>query len=154
GGARSRAPAAGRAGAGPRAVIVVQPGPLGEPARRLLATVARRGHEVYEWPVAVPTAPSPVTVAVSDGPFVLDLAAVLGSLGDRPLRILVLSRLGAHPHARAASLPRLWPPREPPPRRGGGPRSRCVSRRWCRPIRRCGGSSARGPRSRGAGASS
>jgi uncharacterized protein YbjT (DUF2867 family) len=99
-------------------LIVVQAGPLAEPAARLLAAAAARGHELYARPEAVAppasAASAPLTLAISDGPFVFDLAGAvrrLGEsmpLGERGLRLLVLSRLGAHPDAREPALQRLW----------------------------------------------
>jgi len=89
-------------------VIVVAPGPLGEPAARLLAQLAARGVTLHADPLRLPAGAEPVTLAVSDGPFVLDLLALVRALGGRPFRVLVLSRLGAHPDARADSLRRLW----------------------------------------------
>jgi len=89
-------------------VIVVTPGPLGEPARRLLAALGSRGHQVLQPPAPPPAGDAPVVLAVSDGPFVLDLAGAARTLAGRPLRILVLSRLGAHPDARHPALQRMW----------------------------------------------
>ena len=89
-------------------MIVVQGGPLGEPAARLLAAVAARGVAVHSDASTLPADGPPVTLAVSDGPFVFNLLAAVRSLEGRRFRLLVLSRLGAHPDARAASLQRLW----------------------------------------------
>jgi len=89
-------------------VIVVQAGPLGEPAERLLAALAQRGHPVFERPESAPPDERDVVLAVSDGAFVLDMAALVRALVRKSLRVLVLSRLGAHPDARASSLQRLW----------------------------------------------
>jgi uncharacterized protein YbjT (DUF2867 family) len=89
-------------------VIVVTPGPLGEPADRLLARAAARGATLCAGPERLPPGGAPVTLAVSDGPLVLDLLAFVRAIGPRPFRMLVLSRLGAHPDARADSLRRLW----------------------------------------------
>ena len=87
--------------------MIVTPGPLDPPAGRLLEALSALGHAVSEAQM-LPAGTSPVTVAVSGGRFVFNLAALVGSLAPRPIRILVLSRLGAHPDARAASLQRLW----------------------------------------------
>lgn len=87
--------------------MIVTPGPLDPPAGRLLEALSALGHHVAA-AEHVPAGTSPVTLAVSGGPFVFNLAALVGSLAPRPIRILVLSRLGAHPDARAASLQRLW----------------------------------------------
>jgi len=89
-------------------VTVVKPGPLGPAAERLLAAVAARGQRVVEGPGALGPEDATVTLAVSDGPFVLDLLGLVRALGARRFRVLVLSRLGAHPDARAATLRRLW----------------------------------------------
>ena len=89
-------------------MIVVQPGPLGEPAARLLGALAARGVTLHADPRALPEGTEPVTLAVSDGPFVFDFLGAVRALGSRRFRVLVLSRLGAHPDARAASLQRLW----------------------------------------------
>jgi len=89
-------------------MILVQAGPLGAPAERLLAAVARRGHDVFVSVDALPACEDDLTVAMADGPTVIDLGRVLATLAGRRFRLLVLSRLGAHPDARAASLRRLW----------------------------------------------
>lgn len=89
-------------------MIVVQAGPLGEPAARLLRAAAARGHPLCESPDALPAGDEPVTLAVSDGPFVFDFLGLVRALGARRSRLLVLSRLGAHPDARSTSLLRLW----------------------------------------------
>jgi uncharacterized protein YbjT (DUF2867 family) len=89
-------------------VIVVQAGPLGEPAARLLAATVARGVTVHADAGTLPATDEPVTLAVSDGPYVFDFLAAVRALGSRRFRVLVLSRLGAHPDARAASLQRLW----------------------------------------------
>ena len=89
-------------------MIIVCPGPLGNPAARLLALVAKRGHTLSRRLEALPPGDSPVTLAVSDGPYVFDYVATVQGLGSRPFRTLVLSRLGAHPDARAVALQRLW----------------------------------------------
>ena len=89
-------------------MIVVQPGPLGPPAGRVLGALAARGHTVFVRPEMLPAGEEPVTLAVSDGPFVFDFVAAVRALGSRSFRVLVLSRLGAHPDARCTSLQRLW----------------------------------------------
>ena len=95
-------------------MIVVQAGSLGEPASRLLAAVAARGHELHARPEAAAAserpvpAGAPVVLAVSDGPFVLDAAGALRALGPSDVRLLVISRLGSHPDARVPALQRLW----------------------------------------------
>ena len=89
-------------------MIVVQPGPLANPAARLLGALVARGHTVYARPEMLPAGEESVTLAVADGPFVFDFVGAVRALGSRPFRVLVLSRLGAHPDARCASLQRLW----------------------------------------------
>ncbi len=110
-------------------MILVKACPLGEPAERLLIAVAARGHRVLPGPEALDsdaaldtdaaldsnvalesnvTPEADVTLVISDGPAVLNLLSVVRALGNRRFRVLVLSRLGAHPDARAASLRRLW----------------------------------------------
>jgi len=89
-------------------VIVVQPAPLGAPAGRLLGALAAHGHTVYARPEMLPAGEEPVTLAVSDGRFVFDFVSAVRALGSRSFRVLVLSRLGAHPDARCPSLQRLW----------------------------------------------
>lgn len=88
--------------------MIVVPGRLDPPAGRLVATFAARGHAVHVAGEALPARPGPITLAVADGPFVFDLASCVAACGPRPVRVLVLSRLGAHPDARAATLQRLW----------------------------------------------
>lgn len=88
-------------------MILVTPGPGEGAAGRLIAAMEARGHQVVAADALTP-GDEPVTLAVFDGAFVFNFAAMVGSLGSRPFRVLVLSRLGAHPDARAASLQRLW----------------------------------------------
>lgn len=87
--------------------MIVMPGALAPPAGRLLLGIAARGEPILE-AARLPAGEEPVTLALADGPFVLDLAGLVAALGRRPFRLLVLSRLGAHPDARAESLQRLW----------------------------------------------
>jgi uncharacterized protein YbjT (DUF2867 family) len=89
-------------------VIVLKPGPLAAPAERLLAALATRGHRVLTDAAELPAAEGTVTLAVSDGPFVFDFLGLVRSLGERSFRVLMLSRLGVHPDARASTLQRLW----------------------------------------------
>ena len=84
-------------------------------ADRLLAAVAAQGHTVLPSlealgarAAAAAEVEQPVTLVVSDGPVVFDLLAGVRALGTRRFRILMLSRLGAHPDARADTLRRLW----------------------------------------------
>jgi uncharacterized protein YbjT (DUF2867 family) len=88
--------------------VIVVPGPLDAPADRLLAALAARGLPAAVTPNALPEGAEPVTLAVSTGPFVFDFAGLVASLRGRPFRVLLLSRLGAHPDARTPSLQRLW----------------------------------------------
>jgi uncharacterized protein YbjT (DUF2867 family) len=88
--------------------MIVVPGPLDPPAGRLLAALAGRGLPAPLTAQALPPGCEAVTLAVSGGPFVFDFAGLVASLGSRPFRVLVLSRLGAHPDAKAPSLRRLW----------------------------------------------
>lgn len=87
---------------------IVQAGPLGPAPERLLAALAQRGHSIVASPEALPAGDEPVTLAVADGPMVLNLLGVVRALGTRHFRVLMLSRLGAHPDARADTLRRLW----------------------------------------------
>jgi uncharacterized protein YbjT (DUF2867 family) len=89
-------------------VIVVQPASLGEPAGRLLGALVAHGHTVFARPEMLPAGAEPVTLAVADGPFVFDFVGAVRAIGARQFRVLLLSRLGAHPDARAVSLQRLW----------------------------------------------
>jgi len=89
-------------------VIVVQPGPLGVPAGRLLGALVAHGHAVFARPEMLPPGDEAVTLAVADGPFVFDFVGAVRALGSRPFRVLLLSRIGAHPDARCGSLQRLW----------------------------------------------
>lgn len=89
-------------------MIVVKAGPLAEPAGRLLDRLAARGVTLVQDPTALPTGHEPVTLAISDGPYVFDFLGSVQALGSRRFRVLMLSRLGVHPDARAASLQRLW----------------------------------------------
>lgn len=87
--------------------MILAPGPLDPPAGRLLAALAGEGRRVETDPRRLPEG-ADVTLAVSTGPFVFDFAASVAALGGRRFRVLVLSRLGAHPDARHPALRRLW----------------------------------------------
>lgn len=89
-------------------MIVVKPGPLGEPAERLLGALAAHGHQVFTGAASLPATSDAVTLAISDGPMVFDFLGFVRSLGARHFRVLMLSRLGVHPDARTATLQRLW----------------------------------------------
>lgn len=93
-------------------------GPLAEPAGRIVRELAARGTAVASDPTRLGADERTVTLVVSDGPFVFDLGGLVRSLGDRRFRMLILSRLGAHPDAKSASLQRLWRIEEHA--RGGG----------------------------------
>ena len=71
-------------------MIVVQAGPLGDPAARLLAAAAARGVSVHADASTLPAGDAPVTLAVSDGPFVFDLLSSVRSLDGRRFRLRVL----------------------------------------------------------------
>jgi hypothetical protein len=88
--------------------MIVVPGPLDPPADRLLAALAERGEPEPVTAGAVPPGTGPVTLAISSGAFVFDYAGLVASLAGRPCRVLMLSRLGAHPDARTPTLRRLW----------------------------------------------
>lgn len=88
--------------------MIVVAGPLDPPADRLLASLASRGTDAVVEPGALPPGESPVTLAISSGPFVFDFAGLVAALAGRPFRVLLLSRLGAHPDANAQGLRRLW----------------------------------------------
>ncbi len=100
--------------------MIVTPGPLEAPFDRLLAALRGLGESVLEGTDALPAGDSPVTLAVGTGAFVFDFAGLVRALGARPFRVLVLSRLGAHPDAKAATLQRLWRLEEHV-RKGGAP---------------------------------
>jgi hypothetical protein len=87
--------------------MIVLPGPLDAPADRLLAALVSRGLPAPVTPDALPPGDAPVTLAISTGPFVFDFAGLVATVA-RPFRVLLLSRLGAHPDAQTASLKRLW----------------------------------------------
>lgn len=89
-------------------MTLVSAGPLGAAPERLLAALGARGHTVVPGPEALPAGNEPVTLVVSDGPMVFNFLGTVGALGGRRFRVLVLSRLGAHPDARTATLQRLW----------------------------------------------
>jgi len=88
--------------------VIVVPGPLDPPAGRLLGALAARGIPAPVTAQALPPGEEPVTLVVSTGAFVFDFAGLVATLGARPFRVLVLSRLGAHPDAKAPALQRLW----------------------------------------------
>jgi uncharacterized protein YbjT (DUF2867 family) len=88
--------------------VIVVPGPLDAPAERLVRALGARGGGLHRPGDPPPAGPDPATIIVSTGAFVFDLAAIAAGLAPRSLRLLVLSRLGAHPDARADGLKRLW----------------------------------------------
>lgn len=100
--------------------MILTPGPLEPPFDRLLGALARGGEAVVEGAEALPHGQDPVTIAVGIGAFVFDFAGLVRALGTRPFRVLLLSRLGAHPDARASALQRLWRLEEHV-RKGGAP---------------------------------
>jgi len=87
--------------------VIVVPGYLDAPADRLLAALASHGLTAPVTPEALPPGDGPVTLAISAGPFVFDFAGFVAAVG-RPFRVLMLSRLGAGPEAKAPALRRLW----------------------------------------------
>lgn len=100
--------------------MIVTPGPLEPPFDRLLAALVAGGERVVEGADALPAGSEPVTLAVGAGAFVFDFAGLVRALGARPFRVLILSRLGAHPDAKAPALQRLWRLEEHV-RKGGAP---------------------------------
>jgi uncharacterized protein YbjT (DUF2867 family) len=88
--------------------LILAPGPLDPPAGRLLAALAREGARVAHGATGLPPGEDAVTLAVSTGPFHFDFVGLVTALADRPLRVLALSRLGAHPDARHPALRKLW----------------------------------------------
>ncbi len=87
--------------------MIVTPGVLDAPAQRLLDALVARGERLLD-AAAVPAGTEPVTLAVSTGAFVFDFAGLVRSVAPRPFRVIILSRLGAHPDAKSDSLKRLW----------------------------------------------
>lgn len=100
--------------------MIVIAGPLAPPADRLLDALAARGLATTSDPGSLGADVTDVTLAVSDGPFVFNYAGLVAAVAPRRFRTLVLSRLGAHPDARASSLQRLWRLEEHV-RKGGAP---------------------------------
>lgn len=100
--------------------MIVTAGVLEPPFDRLLNALALRGERLIEGTDALPAGLEPVTLAVGAGAFVFDFAGLVRALGSRPFRVLVLSRLGAHPDAKAPALQRLWRLEEHV-RKGGAP---------------------------------
>lgn len=83
------------------------------PAARLLAALAARGHAVSGAAGARPPegGAGPRTLVLAPGPGLepLALGVLLGAWRSAPrARVLVLSRIGAHPDARAPGLRRAW----------------------------------------------
>lgn len=100
--------------------MIVTPGPLEPPFGRLLRALSALGEHVIEGTDELPSGDMPLTLAVGAGAFVFDFAGLVRALGARRFRVLVLSRLGAHPDAKAATLRRLWRLEEHA-RKGGAP---------------------------------
>lgn len=88
--------------------MIVVPGPLEAPAGRLLDALAAGGVRVARGAEALPAGEEPVTLALSTGPSGFDFVGFVTALAGRPFRVLLLSRLGAHPDARHPALRRLW----------------------------------------------
>jgi len=83
------------------------------PVPRLLEALAARGHTVSAAAARRPEPPdgrpSTLVLASGDAPDPLALGVLLGAWRSAPrARVLVLSRLGAHPDARAPGLRALW----------------------------------------------
>lgn len=85
--------------------VAVRPVPLGPLATRLLAAAMRAGARVVDGPAPAGT---PVTFVVGETTAVLDLTVLVRTHGTAHARVLVLSRIGAHPDARVPSLQALW----------------------------------------------
>jgi len=100
--------------------MIMTAGLLEPPFDRLLNTLASRGERLVVGTDALPAGSEPVTLAVGAGAFVFDFAGLVRALGSRPFRVLVLSRLGAHPDTKAPALQRLWRLEEHV-RKGGAP---------------------------------
>ena len=77
------------------------------PVPRLLEALAARGHETHR--PSAPRRDSTLVLAAGGAPDPAALGVLLGAWRSAPgARVLVLSRLGAHPDARAAQLRWLW----------------------------------------------
>lgn len=88
--------------------MIVVPGRLDPPADRLLAALTARGLIPTLASEAPAGGDAEVTLTVSSGPAAFDFAAFATAFAERPCRVLVLSRLGAHPDAKTPALRRLW----------------------------------------------
>jgi uncharacterized protein YbjT (DUF2867 family) len=88
--------------------VIHVPGPFDPPAGRLLAALAARGRGITDR--AAPDGAGGTLALSSGGGAVLpSLKGLLDAWRPAPAaRVLVLSRLGAHPDARAASLREMW----------------------------------------------
>lgn len=87
--------------------MILVPAPLDPPANRLLAALASEGTPMTGDARRLEGAAA-VTLVLSSAPALPDVAGLVASLGVRPVRALVLSRLGAHLDARHTSLQQLW----------------------------------------------
>lgn len=88
--------------------MILAPAGLEPPVPRLLEALVARGHQVVREPVEG-REEGPVTLVCAGGTSPAALDAMLGrARGMARARVLVLSRLGAHPDARAAGLAALW----------------------------------------------
>lgn len=87
--------------------MIVVPGQVDAPADRLLAALVPLGLPAPVTAEALPPGDEPVTLVISAGPFVFDFAGMVAAV-RRPFRVLMLSRLGAGPEAKAPALRRLW----------------------------------------------
>ena len=84
---------------------VVCPVPLAPAVTRWLASVRVRGVRVVQGPAP---AGERVTFVVGESDAACDIARLVATHGLEHSRVLVLSRLGAHPDARATTLRALW----------------------------------------------
>ena len=87
------------------APVAVRPVPLTALATRLLAGAVALGVRLVDGPAPAGT---PVTFVVGESDAVLDLMHLVRTHGAAHSRVLVLSRLGAHPDASVPSLQALW----------------------------------------------
>ncbi len=85
--------------------VAVRPVALTSQATRLLAAAMRAGLRLHEGPAP---AGQRVTFVLGESTAVLDLAHLVGTHGPAHCRLVVLSRLGAHPDAHVPSLQALW----------------------------------------------
>lgn len=85
--------------------VAVRPVALTSQGTRLLGDAMRAGLRLHDGPAP---AGQRVTFVLGEHASVLDLAHLVGTHGPAHCRLLVLSRLGAHPDAGVTSLQALW----------------------------------------------